>query len=353
MNKRMHPGVCHIVSPSGALYGSEQVLWDFLNETKHHYTVYVPSNSLFSNKLRHMQNHNIKEFFNIKWLYFIILLRIMLGRIKSLYINEAGHVRYINILARLFSKVRFYLHVRILEDTRAERLQTSLPNVHIFAVSQFIAKAIINCIHNINIIYDPYKLINGIASPSFNATKSDNIHIGVVGRVTPSKGLKEIVSFCNYLESLKMRNITMHFFGDIELVHEDVQYFYQSKNKYHYLTLKFHGFVESKDTMYNQIDVLVHFNPNEPLGRVFFEALDFGIPAIGFDSGGIGEIAQILGLQEQMVNINSGWEKYMLDKVLSVTRSTENSKKYMTARLKLTKRFSSKKYCERLESYIL
>jgi len=277
----------------------------------------------------------------------------MFGRTKSLYINEGGHVRYIKILARLFSNVRFCLHIRILEDTRAERLQTALPNVHVFAVSQFIAKAITNRIQNINIIYDPYKLINGIASPSFNETKSDNIHIGVVGRVTPSKGLKDIVSFCNYLESLKMSNITMNFFGDIELSREEVQYFYQSKNKYHYLTLKFHGFVESKNTIYNQIDVLVHFNRNEPLGRVFFEALDFGVPVIGFDSGGIGEIAQILGLQEQMVKIKAGWEKNMLDKVLSVTRSTEKAGMYATARLKLAERFSSKKYCEHLESYIL
>jgi len=300
-----------------------------------------------------MEKHNIKEFFNIKWLYFVILLRIMLGRIKSLYINEGGHVRYIKILARLFSKVRFYLHIRIIEDTRRERLQTSLSNVHIFAVSQFIAKAIIDRIHDINIIYDPYKLINGIASPSFSVTKSDNINIGVVGRVTPSKGLKEIVSFCNYLESLKMSNFTMHFFGDIELARDEVQYFYQSKNKYHYLALKFHGFIESKDKIYNRIDVLVHFNRNEPLGRVFFEALDFGIPVIGFDSGGIGEIAQIFGLQEQMVKINAGWEKDMLNRVLSVTRSTENARKYAAARLKLSEQFSARKYCDRLESYIL
>ena len=343
---------CHIVSPSGNLYGSEQVLWNFLNETKHLYTVYVPSNSLFSKKLESMQQTDIKEFSNVKFLYSIIAFKIILGRIKSLYINEGGHVRYIKILARLFPKVRFCLHVRIIEDTRPERLKALPSNVHVFAISKFIAKEINNSIQNVSIIYDPYK-INGVASPSFNEMKSDNIHIGVVGRVTPSKGLKEIVSFCNHLESLEMSNITMHFFGDIDFACEDVQFFYQSRDKYHYLALKFHGFVESKNVVYNKIDILVHFNRNEPLGRVFFEALDFGIPVIGFDSGGIGEIAQVLGLQEQMVKFNNEWEKDMLDKALSVTRGIESSKKYANARLELAKQFSSRKYCERLESYIL
>jgi len=36
---------------------------------------------------------------------------------------------------------------------------------------------------------------------------------------------------------------------------------------------------------------VVHFNSNEPLGRIFFESLDYGIPFVGINSGGIGEIA--------------------------------------------------------------
>jgi glycosyltransferase involved in cell wall biosynthesis len=277
----------------------------------------------------------------------------MLGQIKSLYVNEGGHVRYIKLLARLFPKVRFRLHIRILEDTRAERLQTSLSNVKVFAISHFIAEAITNRIQNVSIIYDPYKLINGLASPSFDGMRSESIHIGTIGRVTPSKGLKEIVSFCNYLESLEISNITMHFFGDIEMAHEDVRHFYGDTDRYAFLKVKFHGFTESKQSMYKHIDILIHFNRHEPLGRIFFEALDFGIPVLGFDSGGIGEIARLLGLQKQMVKANAEWQREMLDKVLSLTSTTEGSGEYAAARRELAKQFCAKKYCERLESYIL
>jgi hypothetical protein len=89
------------------------------------------------------------------------------------------------------------------------------------------------------------------------------------------------------------------------------------------------------------------------LGRITFEALDFGIPFIGFDSGGIGEIAKILDLQDQMVRFNIGWEKDMFDKVNSLSKNSDISMKYATARIKLSEQFRPEKYCQILESFIL
>lgn len=47
---------------------------------------------------------------------------------------------------------------------------------------------------------------------------------------------------------------------------------------YKNINCKFHGFVNDKKQIYQSIDILLHFNKVEPLGRIVMEALDFGIP---------------------------------------------------------------------------
>lgn len=47
---------------------------------------------------------------------------------------------------------------------------------------------------------------------------------------------------------------------------------------YKNINCKFHGFVNDKKQIYQSIDVLLHFNKVEALGRIVMEALDFGIP---------------------------------------------------------------------------
>ena len=54
--------------------------------------------------------------------------------------------------------------------------------------------------------------------------------------------------------------------------------------------------------------MLLHFNRVEPLGRIVMEALDFGIPFFGFKAGGIGELAQQVGIIDYMIPYETGWE---------------------------------------------
>jgi hypothetical protein len=49
---------------------------------------------------------------------------------------------------------------------------------------------------------------------------------------------------------------------------------------------------------------VIHFCEAEPLGRIFLEAIDFGLPLIGFNSAGIGEIGKLTGLDTLLVNLN-------------------------------------------------
>lgn len=54
--------------------------------------------------------------------------------------------------------------------------------------------------------------------------------------------------------------------------------------------LVFRGFVNSPETIMGEIDVLVHPVPNESFGRVLVEAMSAGLPVVGPNGGGVGEI---------------------------------------------------------------
>lgn len=86
-------------------------------------------------------------------------------------------------------------------------------------------------------------------------------------------------------------SIEFHFYGDVNNELETVEiynYLQSPKNR------DFHGFVSVKFELFSDIQVLLHVNDNEPLGRIFFEILDYGIPFIRVNNGGIGEISELI-----------------------------------------------------------
>ena len=88
----------------------------------------------------------------------------------------------------------------------------------------------------------------------------------------------------------------------------EVKDFVVKAGTYKNINCKFHGFVNDKKQIYQSIDILLHFNKVEPLGRIVMEALDFGIPFFGFNTGGIGELAQQFGITDYMIPYETGWE---------------------------------------------
>ena len=88
-----------------------------------------------------------------------------------------------------------------------------------------------------------------------------------------------------------LTKIEFHFFGDIDnklLTTTNYKSLSARSNVF------FHGFIKEKKRIYDRIDLLLHVNENEPLGRIFFESLDYGVPFIGLNGGGIAEIAEML-----------------------------------------------------------
>ena len=86
--------------------------------------------------------------------------------------------------------------------------------------------------------------------------------------------------------------------------------------------VKFMGFVADQKEIYNSIDAVWHFNCYESLGRVFFEALDYGKVFVGFNSGGIGEGGRLLGLNSCLVKRDSNcWKKEFLEQTFAASNN--------------------------------
>ena len=67
------------------------------------------------------------------------------------------------------------------------------------------------------------------------------------------------------------------------------------------------------------IDMLLHFNKVEALGRTYFEAIEHGIPLVGFNAGGINELASMMGLERMMVDGDKEtWTEDIKQKLMSI-----------------------------------
>lgn len=305
-----------IISPSGKFYGSEQVLFDFLSTTQHKFDVYVPE-GVFYKKIKEQGIHTPRLFLSVKKLYICLAMKLLIGKLDGIYINEGGHIKYLNLLASLFPNKSFYVHIRLLEDCSATRLGKMYKNVSYISISDYITQEVkqntgIQCYT----MYDIYKPSSGIAGINEFRIENDIVRLGIVGRVTTTKGLYDILRFCNYCENnLTKVHLEFHFFGDIDNHIPEVKDFVVKVETYKNINCVFHGFVNDKQQIYQSIDVLLHFNRVESLGRIVMEALDFGIPFFGFSAGGIGELAQQFGVTDYMTPYKTGWEAFLCQQI--------------------------------------
>lgn len=340
-----------IASPSGHFYGSEQVLFDFLGTTTHKYVVYMP-NGLFFEKVNQQSAHTARLFSSVKKLYLHLAWLLLREKYDGVYINEGGHIKYVNILADLFPQKHFYVHIRLLEDSLAKRLGKKRSNISYISVSEYITHEVkyntgIECYT----MYDIYKPISGIDGIK-NIQLYDNVlRLGIVGRVTTTKGLKDIVRFCDYCENHPAKyTFEFHFYGGIDSYITEVQKFVIKAETYSKIKCLFHGFVNDKKQIYETIDLLVHFNRVEPLGRIIMEALDFGVPFIGFEAGGVGELAEQFGVSENMISYEDNWESAFQKKLVDIVVNADKMKEsYKEAKIRMKSVCSPLTYTQNLE----
>lgn len=335
-----------IVSPSGKFYGSEQTLFSYLKHTKNIFTVFVKyeTNGLYQ-KLRDSSNHKVNAFNNTYFLYFRLFI-LLVFRYDRLYINEAGHIRYIKTIAKLFKKKSFIIHVRLTEDTKRERLHSIPKNVKLIAVSEYISRLIFDEIGiRTQVLSSPERGGIDTDDKKWNLfSQNQDIKIGIIGRLSKSKGVKEM---SDIILSSKDDKMTFHFFGDFQYSDYEVVKFTEELKNSDKLNYVFHGFISEKNNIYESVDIILHFNKNEPLGVIFFESLNYKKPIIGFNSGGIGEIAKKLGLSKYMIN---NWDK---NSDLRKLIKSINLNDYEKARKSMIETYSISNYSDILESIII
>mgnify|MGYP000037445705 CR=1 FL=1 len=284
-----------IISPSGNLYGSELVLLDYLNSTSLRSDVAVPAGSPFYQKLTMLAvRHQIRPYkaSRLKNFYAGLLLKLIANQYGSVYLNEAGHVKYILLLSKLFPKKKFIVHVRLFEDTARNRwFLKPGDNVTIISISNYIAQLLP---YPSTVLYDAFTFHDVPATTK--KVQEDKLSIGVIGRITLTKGLGRLADL---LKLMKERGVAKHYrillYGATS---EDAVQAGFINRLQEFDNVVMCGFEPSTEKIYGAIDCVMHFSTQEALGRTFLEAIDHGKPFIGMRAAGIGEISGLLSMQE-------------------------------------------------------
>ena len=338
-----------VISPSGNFYGSEQVLWEFLKDTGNHYTLYVPAESFFYQKLtREGTAHRLKTFDRGKlpFLYSRIFFSLLLGQADAVYLNEAGHSRFLLLLATVFPGKRFVVHVRMLEDAQESRWRKRLPsNVRVISISGSVGQKLP---FPSELIYDPYRFS---ASRPVPVKKDPNrLVIGIIGRVTVTKGLGRLPELSEYLSEHAPGRFVFYLYGGISATEGDKE-LVDGLTRLPDVHLK--GFMENKDEIYDSIDCVLHLSVEEALGRIFFEAIDYGKPFLGFKIAGIAEIGSLTGLEELLVRPDDHWTENLAARLLEVDSAYGRfAERVREARILATERFLPETYVGKIDKLI-
>lgn len=332
-----------VVSPSGKLYGSENVLLDFIEGSANEYFIYAPMQSILLKKLKG-EGECVLPFSNLKALYLKIFLILLFNK-KSFYLNEAGHISYVKVLARLLPFRRFVVSVRLLEDCNA-KLHSLPENITLIPVSNYL-KDNIKTTTNLTVIYDSYRL-NSIGEESPEKQKKPLV-IGIVGRISFTKGLDNIIVILDQLSSSELTRVQFNFYGTFD---EEDDWYFIFKNKldaFKDLNYKLCGF-EKQSNIYANCHLILHLNKVEALGRIIFEAIDYNVPFLCYNIGGSGELANVLNLSILTCNDTSE----MIKKIkLFIALGIIENYDYNHARQKIVDQFSPQKYAQQIENYLV
>jgi glycosyltransferase involved in cell wall biosynthesis len=119
--------------------------------------------------------------------------------------------------------------------------------------------------------------------------------MGYVGQITPWKRVRDAILGCRGVFE-KCDRAWLLIVGEPKFRPENAQYFRELQGLVETLgvgnRVRFVGFQQNVDRVFQCLDVLVHPAEREPFGRVVAEAMARGIPVVATDSGGIPEIVE-------------------------------------------------------------
>lgn len=284
------------LDPAGLLWGSERALLDFLGEIPSYMAACcLPPNTPLMAKLR-KRNIRCLPYFQ-KNLHqrgiipkVISLLGLLLAMWKFrphvLHVNQAGATRIALAACRVF-KIPCVSHVRLLEDV--SYLNALEPGSgylkHLIAISVPIAEEIsrqpflskIPC----TMLLDAYRSSNKNVASKADPTGWDFV---CVGRLSESKGQSLLIEALKILRDRGIKSKTV-IVGQINAFGQQLQEKVLEAGLSE--SVDFVGHSDQVEDFLLRSKWLICPSLYEPLGRVLFEAWDFGIPVIaGRTSGG-------------------------------------------------------------------
>lgn len=286
-----------VISPSGNFYGSEQVLMDHLRATSLQLDIAAPAGSLFIGMLRReLPQHHVIAFDprGLTGFYLHVARWLLAGRYDTLYFNEAGHGRYAGVLAKAFPGKRFIIHVRIAEDTAAGRSPKNKKNVTLVTISRYMKDMLGE---EALLEYDPYPFRPDRQHDDRKV--SGSWEVGVIGRITATKGVHDLLALTELAAKQPGDRPRFRLYGEEgpDVKGTDIMERLLATG----LVTRM-GFVNDKEAIYRDLDVVLHLSRTEPLGRISFEAMDHRLPLVGFHAAGIGEIGDAVGLTRLLVD---------------------------------------------------
>jgi len=131
-------------------------------------------------------------------------------------------------------------------------------------------------------IYNPVRLANPSDSPKNKRKEKDEVILGFIGVISPTKGIEFVLE---RLKELNLPNVKLLIYGR----GINKEYEKKLKVKYSFQDIVFKGFKEPKE-IYKEIDITVIPSLwHEPFSRVLIESYSYGVPVLASNRGGIPE----------------------------------------------------------------
>jgi glycosyltransferase involved in cell wall biosynthesis len=321
------------IEPSGRLYGSEYCLLDILqlnNDRGYSWTIITTQGSFSDLLCRDKEDVGVlpilPEHLHLKskWqkLFTYIRLLIHLARLRPdiLYVNQAGILRVSHFIARIL-RIHVVCQVQTLEDAIGVLgPQNSYKRVLSFICnSRFIAEKTRVDANRKCILYQGVGHPNPRCSNSPKRFSSECLRLGILGRISRSKGHYLLGEFAKSLAESDCR-FSIRVIGDGLTPNDTLNWEQYLKENDVRSFFDLRGYRTNLDEELKDVDLLLIPSIAEPLGRVLFDAANFGVPVVVSDGGGLGEIA---ALYKVGLPFKSGDPKSLVNAVLKFQKDHE------------------------------
>lgn len=320
------------IEPSGNLYGSEQCLLDIIDGTSDAFDwdVVTPPGGGFDEVLNTrgvttstilLPSSHTRARLSKAAGYLSLRRHLIKRRPDVLYVNQAGMLRAVDVLAR-GTGAEVVCQVQTLEDAR---FIASQPRLHsrvraFICNSRFIASAAKIPAAKLCVFYQPVMPVNMPRRPAPPPPR-ERWRVAILGRIAESKGHYVFLESAARLVAAGRNDFQFVVIGagiTPEATADFVGALNEAGMSQHF---EMRGFRPRAHEELEKVHIVVIPSLTEPLGRVLLDAAAVGRPAIVSDSGGLGEMSRHFGIGRRTAPGNAA---EIADAISAVTKSYDD-----------------------------